>query len=124
MHSSSTTGSRLCLNTFSSSIALKALALSTVLFPFHSLNASKTAHQFDTVVNSNKLTVVAVESPTTVFREGQHLHGFGYDLVRNYADSLNVQLDFQTVETNAAALKLVSQGKASFAMTTASIQSI
>ncbi|MFN4095118.1 MAG: ABC transporter substrate-binding protein, partial [Acinetobacter johnsonii] len=111
MHSSSTSGSRLCLNSLTFSLPLKALALSTLLIPFHSINASKT-YQYDNVVNHNKLTVVSVENPTTVFKDGQHLHGFGYDLARNYADSLNVKLDFKTVPDNATALKWVAQGKA------------
>lgn len=123
MHSSSTSGSRLCLNSLTFSLPLKALALSTLLIPFHSINASKT-YQYDNVVNHNKLTVVSVENPTTVFKDGQHLHGFGYDLARNYADSLNVKLDFKTVPDNATALKWVAQGKANFAMTTASVQTI
>ena len=123
MHSSSTSGSRLCLNSFKS-LPIKALAFSTVLLPFHSINASKTAYQFDDVVNNNKLVVVSVVNPTTVFEESEHFHGFGYDIVRNYADNLNVKLEFKTVADNATALKWVKQGKASFAMTTASIQSI
>ncbi|CAM4129184.1 MltF family protein [Acinetobacter pragensis] len=123
MHSSSTSGSRLCLNSLKS-LPIKALAFSTLLLPFHSINASKTAYQFDNVVNSNTLVVVSVVNPTTVFDDSEHFHGFGYDLVRNYADSLNVKLEFKTVDDNATALKWVKQGKASFAMTTASIQSI
>ncbi|HBI8679208.1 TPA: transporter substrate-binding domain-containing protein, partial [Escherichia coli] len=97
---------------------LKVLALSTMFFPFHSINAGKTL-QYNTVVNTNTLTVVAVESPTTVFKEDQFLHGFGYDLARNYAQSLNVKLDFKIVTDNATALKWVQQGKANLAMTTA-----
>ncbi|WP_374663475.1 transglycosylase SLT domain-containing protein [Acinetobacter sp.] len=123
MHSSSTSGSRLCLNSLKS-LPMKSLAFGTLLLPFHSINASKTAYQFDNVVNSNTLVVVSVANPTTVFTDSDHLHGFGYDLVRNYADSLNVKLEFKTVDDNATALKWVKQGKASFAMTTASIQSI
>lgn len=124
MHSSSTTGSRLCLSSFISSLPVKALVLSTALIPFHSINATKTTLQYDHVVNSNKLTVVAVQSPTTVFQDGQHQHGFGYDLVRNYANSLNVKLDFKTVPDNATALKWVAQGKANLAMTTTDLGTI
>ncbi|ANF82226.1 ABC transporter substrate-binding protein [Acinetobacter sp. NCu2D-2] len=124
MHSSSTSGSRLCLHSFFSSLTIKALALSTVFIPFHSINASKAIHQFDRVVNSNKLVVVSVKNPSTVFQEGTHQHGFGYDLVRNYANSLNVQLEFKTVKDNATALKWVADGKASFAMTTADLKMV
>lgn len=124
MHSSSSTGSRLCLRSVISSLPLKALVLSTAFIPLHSINASKTTLQFDHVVNSNKLTVVAVENPTTVFQDGQHLHGFGYDLVRNYANNLNVKLDFKIVPDNQTALQWVAQGKANLAMTTTDIRTI
>ena len=123
MHSSSTSGSRLCLNSLNS-LPFKALALSTALVPFHSINASKTTHQYDAVVNNSKITVVSVADPDIVFKDGKHLHGFGYDLARNYADSLNVKLDFQTVKDNATALKMVAKGQANMAMTTSSVNSI
>ncbi len=123
MHSSSTSGSRLCLNSFNT-LPFKALALCTVLIPFHSINASKTTQQYEAVVNSSKLTVVSVANPDIVFQDGNYLHGFGYDLARNYAESLNVQLDFKTVNDNATALKMVAKGQANMAMTTASLNSI
>ncbi len=124
MHSSSTPGSRLCLNSNKLSLSLKALALTSLIFPFHAINASKATYQFDNVVNQNKLTVVSVANPSTVFEDGDYFHGFGYDLVRNYANNLNVQLEFKTVDDNATALKMVATGKANFAMTTANTQTI
>ena len=120
MHSNSSFGSRSSLSSFSSKLSFQALALGVVMMPFNSLNAEK-SHQYNTVVNTNVLSVVAVESPTTAFKDGQFLHGFGYDLARNYAQSLNVKLDFKTVPDNATALKLVAQGKANLAMTTADL---
>lgn len=123
MHSSSTSGTRLCLQSISSTLSFKALVLATAFIPFHAINASKT-NQYNAVVDSNKLTVVAVSDPTTVFKDGNFKHGFGYDLVSSYAKSLNVKLEFKTVSSNDAALKLVAQGKANFAMTTASMKSI
>ena len=96
MHSNSSSGSRPSLNSLSSKRPFQALALGVAILPFNSLNAEK-SHQYNTVVNTNVLTVVAVENPTTVFKEGQFLHGFGYDLARNYAQSLNVKLDFKTI---------------------------
>ncbi|MEG1709806.1 MAG: transglycosylase SLT domain-containing protein [Acinetobacter sp.] len=123
MHSSSTSGARLSLNSLTSSLSLKILAFSTLLMPFHSINASK-SYQYDSVVSGKQLTVVSVKNSTTVFQDGSHLHGFGYDLARNYANSLNVKLVFKTVPDNATALKWISQGKANFAMTTADVGSI
>lgn len=122
MHSSSTSGSRLCLNSFFRNLPIKALVLSTALIPF-SINASKT-NQYNAVVNSSKLTVVAVSNPSIVFKDGKYKHGFGYDLAHDYAESLNAKLEFKTVPDNATALKMVAQGKANFAITTASMQSI
>ena len=124
MHSSSTSGSRLCLHSLFSSLSIKALAFSTAFVPFHAINASKTTHQYDSVVNNSKLTVVSVANPDIVFMDGKHQHGFGYDLARNYAESLNVKLDFHTVKDNATALKMVANGQANFAMTTANFAAI
>jgi len=122
MHSSSTSGSRLCLNSIFRALPIKILVLSTALIPF-SISASK-IDQYNAVVNSSKLTVVAVSNPSVVFNDGKFQHGFGYDLAHNYAESLNVRLDFQIVSDNATALKMVAQGKANFAITTASMQSV
>ena len=124
MHSSSTSGSRPSLHSLFSSLPVKAVVCAAALLPMHQLKASKTAHQFDSVVNTNTLTVVAVENPTTVFKDGKHYHGLGYDLAHNYADSLNVKLQFKTVKDNATALKMVHQGSANLAMTTASMSQI
>lgn len=123
MHSSSTSGTRLSLRPFTPSLIFKALVFSTAFIPFHAINATKT-NQYNTVVNTSTLTVVAVSNPTVVFKDGNFKHGFGYDLVSSYAQSLNVKLKFKTVPNNEAALKMVQQGKANFAMTTASIQMI
>ena len=123
MHSSSTSGSRLSLQSLISSHTLQAMVLATAFIPFGSINATKT-NQYNAVVNSNTLTVVAVSNPTVVFKDGEFKHGFGYDLVSSYAENLNVKLNFKTVPTNEAALKLVAQGKANFAMTTASVHEI
>lgn len=120
MHSNSTSGSRIKLDSFFSTLPLKALVLASAFVPFHSINATK-VNQYNNVVNSNKLTVVAVSTPTIVFKDGQYKHGFGYDLAHNYAQNLNVQLDFKTVADNATALKMIAQGKANFAITTAPI---
>ena len=123
MHSSSTSGARLCLNSFFKPLPLKILVLSCLFVPFHAINATK-ANQYNTVLNTSKLTVVAVSNPSIVFKDGQFKHGFAHDLARNYAQSLNVKLDLKTVADNATALKMVAQGKANFAITTADQNSI
>ena len=76
--------------------------------------------RFDRVIAQQNLTVVSVAGDTTFFGQDQYLHGFGYDLTRAYAGDLKVELTFKQVPTVAAALKAVDDGRADFAMTTAS----
>lgn len=70
------------------------------------------------------LTVVSIDDSSTVFNEGNIKHGFGYDLVRLYANDQLVELDFQVVEDNATAIALLQQGKADIAMTTAELETL
>lgn len=116
-------GSRRSLNSLVSSCASKMLLVGALFVPLHSNSAFK-SNQYQSVLNSNKLTVVAVANPSTVFQQDQFQYGFGYDLVKDYAQNLNVGLDFKIVPDNSTALKLVAQGKANFAMTTADQTSI
>lgn len=118
MQLNSKAGSRRSLNSLVSSCSSKMLLVGALLIPIHSISASK-SNQHQTVLNANKLTVVAVANPSTVFQQDQFQYGFGYDLVRDYAQGLNVDLDFKIVPDNTTALKMVAQGQASFAMTTA-----
>ncbi|MBF7682091.1 transglycosylase SLT domain-containing protein [Acinetobacter sp. B5B] len=94
------------------------------LLQLHAISSKKEMNQYVDVMNNNRLTVVSVKSPNTVFNNGQSLHGFGYDLMRNYAKSLNVQLDFKIVADDTTALQLVAEGKANMALTNASMQAI
>lgn len=108
---------------------IRTSAFALAMFPFlplHAINATKEVPttQYTEVTDHKKLTVVAVKTPTTVFSSGQNLHGFGYDLMRDYAKSMNVSLDFKVVDDNTTALNLVSQGKANMAMTNASMEKI
>lgn len=104
-------------------LSVTGLAILPVL-PLHAISAKKEISQYSEVINNNKLTVVSVKSPNTVFDNGQSLHGFGYDLMRKYAKSLNVELDFKIVKDNAIALQLVADGKASMALTNAPLEAI
>ncbi|MBF7694933.1 transglycosylase SLT domain-containing protein [Acinetobacter rathckeae] len=102
---------------------ITALAMLPLL-QLHAIGSKKETNQYVDVMNNNRLTVVSVKSPNTVFNNGQSLHGFGYDLMRNYAKSLNVQLDFKIVADDATALQLVADGKANMALTNAPMQTI
>ncbi|MEB3766151.1 transglycosylase SLT domain-containing protein [Acinetobacter sp. MD2] len=114
---------RLRLKNFFTSLPIQLLTFSAAMLPF-AINASKPASQYDAVMQQNTLTVVAVRTPSTIFDGGQYSHGFGYDLLRNYAQSLNVNLNFKIVDDNATALQWVAKGKANFALTNADISSI
>ncbi|EPF71580.1 transglycosylase SLT domain-containing protein [Acinetobacter rudis] len=118
MQSNSKSGSRRSLNSLVSFYSSKMLLISTLFIPFHSISASK-SNQQPHFLSNPKLTVVAVDNPSAVFSKDQFQYGFGYDLVKTYAQNLNAELDFKTVPDNATALKLVAQGKVDFAMTTA-----
>ena len=75
--------------------------------------------QLDQVIESHKLRVVSVAGDTTFFKSDSFLHGFGYEMSREFARDLHVNLEFQQVATTAAALDAVKKGKADIALTTA-----
>lgn len=114
---------RLRLKNFFNYLPVQLLAFSAAMLPF-TINASKPTSQYEEVMHQNTLTVVAVRSPSTVFDDGQYSHGFGYDLIRNYAQSLNVNLNFKVVDDNATALQWVAKGKANMALTNADLSMI
>lgn len=118
MRNNVNSGTRPSLYSKISRLSATALVLSIVFLPEHNLCAFK-SNQHQRVLDQNKLTVVSVNTPSAVFEKDQFRYGFGYDLVRDYAKSMNVELEFKTVKNNQAALKMVAQGKANFAMTTA-----
>lgn len=75
--------------------------------------------QLDQVIESHKLRVVSVAGETTFFKSDSFLHGFGYEMSREFARDLHVNLEFKQVASTAAALEAVKQGKADIALTTA-----
>lgn len=97
--------------------------LSALFIPLHGFSNSSVS-QYDQILSKKTLTVVGVEGNTTFFKEDRFLHGFGYDLARAYADDLKVDFKFKVAKNNAAALDMVKQGQADFAMTTSPVQAI
>lgn len=77
---------------------------------------------YDHVMLEKTLTIAAVPGDSTYFATDGFQHGFGYDLVRNYADELGVDIDLKAYASEAAALKAVKTGEADMALTTASTQ--
>lgn len=72
------------------------------------------------VMLENTLTIAAVPGDSTYFATDGFQHGFGFDLVRTYADELGVDIDLKAYANEEAALKALRTGDADMALTTAS----
>ena len=72
------------------------------------------------VMLENTLTIAAVPGDSTYFATDGFQHGFGFDLVRTYADELGVDIDLKAYASEEAALKALRTGDADMALTTAS----
>ena len=97
----------------------KPVMVSSLIIAGLSLQGFGEATQLDQVIESQKLRVVSVAGDTTFFSRDSFLHGFGYEMSREFARDLNVKFEFKQVATTAAALDLVKKGKADIALTTA-----
>ena len=99
-----------------SSIALLSL-------PAESLTTVNTSiPAYDNVMLENTLTIAAVPGNSTYFATDGFQHGFGFDLVRTYADELGVDINLKAYASEEAALKALRSGNADMALTTASTQ--
>lgn len=94
-------------------LSLPAESLTTMSAPLPSY-----AH----VMLDKTLTVAAVPGNSTYFATDGFQHGFGYDLVRSYADKLGVSIDLKAYADEEAALRALQSGDADMALTTASTQ--
>ncbi|MGO1282241.1 transglycosylase SLT domain-containing protein [Psychrobacter sp. AOP31-E1-50] len=77
---------------------------------------------YDHVMLERTLTVAAVPGDSTYFATDGFQHGFGFDLVRSYADELGVNVNLKAYASEEAALKALRSGAADMALTTASTQ--
>ena len=77
---------------------------------------------YDQVIVSNTLTIAAVPGDSTYFATDGFQHGFGYDLVRSYADELGVAINLKAYANEEAALRALKSGDADMALTTASTE--
>ncbi|PYE39333.1 transglycosylase SLT domain-containing protein [Psychrobacter fozii] len=75
---------------------------------------------YDNVMLQNTLTIAAVPGDSTYFATDGFQHGFGFDLVRTYADELGVDVNLKAYANEEAALKALRSGEADMALTTAS----
>ncbi len=77
---------------------------------------------YDHVIANNMLTIAAVPGDSTYFATDGFQHGFGYDLVRGYADELGVAIQLKAYANEEAALQALKSGAADMALTTASTE--
>ncbi len=77
---------------------------------------------YDQVMLDKTLTIAAVPGDSTYFATDGFQHGFGYDLVRSYADELGVSIDLKAYASEEAALNALKSGDADMALTTASTE--
>ncbi len=97
----------------------KPVLVSSLIIAGLSLQGFGEATQLDQVIESQKLRVVSVGGDTTFFSRDSFLHGFGYEMSREFARDLNVKFEFKQVASTAAALDMIKKGKADIALTTA-----
>lgn len=77
---------------------------------------------YDKVMLQQTLTIAAVPGDSTYFATDGFQHGFGYDLIRGYADELGVSVNLQAYPDDKSALHALQSGAADMALTTASTQ--
>lgn len=77
---------------------------------------------YDHVMIDKTLTIAAVPGDSTYFATDGFQHGFGYDLVRSYANELGVTITLKAYANEQDALKALKSGTADMALTTASTE--
>ena len=102
---------------------LQASSIALLSLPAQSAPALNMQTPAYTQVMAQKtLTIAAVPGDSTFFATDGFQHGFGYDLVRQYADELGVAVHLKGYATDEAALRALKSGQADMALTTASTQ--
>lgn len=101
-----------------SSIVLLSLPANSIVTSVHTVEPSA----YENVMKSTTITLASVPGDSTFFATDGFQHGFGYDLVRSYADELGVTVKVNSYNSAAEALNAVKFGQADMALTTASTQ--
>lgn len=111
------------LGIFGVSIPVKSVVSNTNM-----TNIQPTANQttqtsaLDTISTNKTLTVATIASQTTYFADNDFEHGFGFDVMRGYANHLGVTLRPMIFDNEHDALNAVKSGKVDIALTTISQQ--
>jgi len=102
---------------------IQAASIALLSLPAESLTTmGDPVPAYDQVMLEQTLTIAAVPGDSTYFATDGFQHGFGYDLVRSYADELGVTIDLKAYASEEAALRALQSGDADMALTTASTQ--
>ncbi|TXD97722.1 lytic transglycosylase [Psychrobacter frigidicola] len=102
-------------------VQLSSIALLSL--PADSLTTMKAqVPAYNKVMLQKTLIIAAVPGDSTYFATDGFQHGFGYDLVRGYADELGVGIELKAYASDKAALRALQSGAADMALTTASSQ--
>ncbi|WP_367103395.1 transglycosylase SLT domain-containing protein [uncultured Psychrobacter sp.] len=108
--------------------AIQVSSIALLSLPAESFTTMGTKHlaydipAYDHVMLDKTLTIAAVPGDSTYFATDGFQHGFGYDLVRSYADELGVDVELKAYANEEMALKALQSGRADMALTTASTQ--
>lgn len=90
-------------------------ALSLLALPAKSLlagNAEPAVSGVDKIIAKNEMVVATIDDESTVFADGELLHGFGYDVAKRYAEHLGVSLTVKTYEDEVSLMNALSHGEA------------
>lgn len=73
---------------------------------------------YEQIVDQQQLRLATVNNTTTYFADQSLAHGFGYDVLRRYADHLKVGMTTLVYDNEQQALAAVTAGQADMALTT------
>lgn len=99
--------------------ALQLGALSLVVLPaksFLGIDLPSEPPKVETVIASKELVVAVVDDGQTIFREGELVHGFGYDTAKRYAQHLGVALNLKTYADEQSATNALQAGDVDMAL--------
>lgn len=100
-------------------IGLKLLSIISLSLPIKALvpETDLPNSALEKILANKILRVATINDATTYFSEDGFVHGYGYDLARNYAMYLGVNLQVTTYRNEQQAMRAVSDGFADIALT-------
>lgn len=91
--------------------------LAIVFIVWSSYRLHPVQNSLDAVSNSGELHVVGVAGPTTFLPQGDAARGFQYELLREFADELGVQLVIETAPDAETVIRKIRRGEADIGIT-------